>query len=139
MIYERSAGVLIYREIKGFREYLILHYPGGHFEFAKGHMEKGETERETAERELHEETGIKKFEWVDGYREKINYKYRRKKDVMNKDVIFFLAKTDTKEVKLSFEHQGSMWLPYGKAHRKLTFNNAKNLLEKAEKHLGKVA
>ena len=136
MIYEKSAGVVIFNENNGKRDYLILHYPGGHFDLPKGHLEKGETEEQAAERELHEETGINEFEWIPGYREKINYRYRRGKNIMNKDVIFFLVKTETEEVKLSHEHQGSVWLPYEEAREKLTFENAKQLLEKAEKHLG---
>ena len=117
------------------REYLLLHYPGGHFDFPKGHVEKDETERETALRELKEETGIEKITWIEGYREKIHYIYRRTENLMSKDVIFFLARTRQKKIKLSFEHKGSVWLPYKEAHEKLTFKTAKDLLKKAEKFL----
>jgi bis(5'-nucleosidyl)-tetraphosphatase len=135
MIYERSAGVLIYRQLKDSREYLILHYPGGHFEFPKGHMEGDETERETALRELKEETGLETIIWIEGYREKIHYEYHRGAELMSKDVIFFLARTRQKKVTISFEHKGSMWLPYKEALEQLTFKNAKDLLQKAEAHL----
>jgi bis(5'-nucleosidyl)-tetraphosphatase len=135
MTYERSAGIVIYRELKEGREYLLLHYPGGHFDFPKGHIEKGESEREAALRELREETGMDKIVWIEGYREKIHYIYRRGEEMMSKDVIFFLARTPQKKITISFEHKGSEWLPYREAYAKLTFENAKKLLEKAENML----
>ena len=135
MIYERSAGILIFRQMDEAREYLILHYPGGHFDFPKGHVEKDESERETALRELKEETGIGKITWIEGYREIIHYDYRRGENMMSKDVIFFLARTRQKKVTISFEHKGFSWLPYKEALDKLTFGSAKDLLKKAEKFL----
>jgi 8-oxo-dGTP pyrophosphatase MutT (NUDIX family) len=137
MIYERSAGILIYRQLKEGREYLLLHYPGGHFDFPKGHIEKDESDRVTALRELKEETGIEQIVWIEGYREKIHYIYRRGSEMMSKDVIFFLARTRQKKVRISFEHQASLWLPYNEAYQKLTFRNAKDLLKKAETLLKK--
>ncbi len=139
MIYEQSAGILIFRQLQDSREYLLLHYPGGHFDFPKGHVEKGETEHETAYRELKEETGIEKIVWIEGYREKIQYLYRRNQEMMSKDVIFFLARTSQKKVTISHEHQGSLWLPYKEALEKLTFKTAKDLLKKAESFLKKHA
>jgi len=132
MIYERSAGVVTFRQMKNGREYLLLHYPGGHFDFPKGHMEKDESERETALRELKEETGIAEITWIEGYREKIHYDYHRGENLMSKDVIYFLGRTRQKKVTISFEHKGSEWLPYDEALQKLTFASAKDLLKKAE-------
>ena len=63
---EFSAGVILYRQLKDSREYLLLHYPGGHFDFPKGHLEQDETEREAAYRELKEETGIDRVIWKIG-------------------------------------------------------------------------
>lgn len=135
MIYERSAGIIIFRQLGEGREYLLLHYPGGHIDFPKGHMEKDETERETALRELKEETGLEKITWIEGYREKIHYDYHRGENLMSKDVIFFLARTTQKKITISFEHRGSFWLPYQEAVDKLSFASAKDLLRKAEKFL----
>lgn len=137
MIYERSAGVILYRQLNTYREYLLLHYPGGHFDFPKGHLEKDETEREAAYRELKEETGIEKIVWIEGYREKIHYMYRHERNLMSKEVVFFMARTTQKKVKLSHEHQGSVWLSFKEASEKLTFASAKDLLKKAEKFFNK--
>lgn len=135
MNHETSAGIVIYRETKTGREYLLLHYPGGHFDFPKGHLEAGETEREAAYRELQEETGIKKIIWIEGFREKIHYFFQHKSEKISKDVYFFLARTDQKKVTLSFEHMGSIWLPYEEAHKKTTYQTAKDVLKKAENFL----
>lgn len=136
-LHEHSAGVVLYRQMKEGREYLLLHYPGGHFDFAKGHIEGEESEQEAAYRELKEETGIENIIWIDGYKEKIEYIYRRFGEMSLKDVVFFLARTEQKKVIISHEHQGSVWLPYKEALQKLTFQSAKDLLSKAEKAITK--
>ena len=55
---ERSAGFIVYRlDDDGSRKYLLLDY-GRHWDFPKGHLEKGEDDLAAAMRELTEETGI---------------------------------------------------------------------------------
>lgn len=137
MIQETSAGIVIYRQLNHGREYLLLHYPGGHFDFPKGHIEKDESEHEAAYRELQEETAIQKIVWIEGFRHKIHYFYHRNQELMSKDVIFFLARTTQKKVTVSFEHKGYIWLPYEEALDKITFQTAKDVLKKAENFLKK--
>lgn len=132
---EKSCGILLFRVKDGTILYLLLHYPSGHWDLPKGHIEKGESEHETAARELLEETGIADINFIKGFREEISYEYKRAKKLSNKQVVFFLAKTELEDIKLSHEHKGFKWLPYGPAFNKLTFDNAKNLLKKAKKFL----
>lgn len=134
MMYEKSCGIVIFKE-NGNREYLLLHYPGGHWDLPKGHVEKGEDEKQTALRELEEETGITKVELISGYREVISYKYHRGKQLSTKEVVYFLGKTKENAIRISDEHQDFIWLPYTEAVEKLTFENAKELVRKAEKKL----
>lgn len=135
-IYEQSAGFVILREDKkGQRLYLLLHYPGGHIDFPKGHIEKGETKIEAALRELEEETGISKVKLMEGYKEKIHYFYKHQGKLMSKDVFFYLALTKQKNVNISFEHKNYYWLPYEEALQKITFENSKQLLRKAEEFM----
>lgn len=54
----KSCGVLVYRDADSVREYLLVLQSGGSWSIPKGHMEPGETETETALRELLEETGL---------------------------------------------------------------------------------
>jgi 8-oxo-dGTP pyrophosphatase MutT (NUDIX family) len=132
---EKSCGALIFREEAGKRLYLLLHYVGGHWDFPKGHAETGEAEERTARREIAEETGIRSLQFVPAFRERISYSFRREGGLVPKHVVFFLAKTGAKGVRLSKEHTGFGWFGYSEAKKRLTFGNAKKLLEKAEARL----
>lgn len=132
---EKSCGIVLFRTERHKNLFLLLHYPGGHFDFPKGHMEKGETEHQTAIRELEEETGIKDVKFIEGFREPISYTYRRGKKLSNKLVVFFLAQTIAKDVSISHEHQDFIWLSYEEALEKVTFDNARNLLIKSNEFL----
>ncbi|MFW5952797.1 MAG: bis(5'-nucleosyl)-tetraphosphatase [Candidatus Natronoplasma sp.] len=136
MLEEVSAGVLVYREERPVK-YLLLHYPAGHWDFPKGHIEENESMKETALRELREETGICKdeVELRSGFRETIDYLYKKRGELSHKKVIFFLGRTEKEEVEISREHQGYIWLPFEKAKQKVTFRNARKLLEKSQNFL----
>jgi bis(5'-nucleosidyl)-tetraphosphatase len=132
---EISAGAVIFRRTKFGPEFLILQYEQGHWDFVKGNIEKGEDEKETVKREIEEETGIARARFVDGFRETIKYLYRWKGQSIFKIVIFYLAETRQKKVKLSYEHIGYNWLPYQEALQSLTFRNSKEVLRKANEFI----
>jgi bis(5'-nucleosidyl)-tetraphosphatase len=136
MLNEKSCGAVVY--VKGSEvKYLLLQYEAGHWDFVKGNVEEGENEQETTVRELREETGIMDARFIDGFREKISYFYKRQGATVYKEVVFFLMETKTSEIKLSFEHVGFDWLTYENTMRKLTFKNAKDVLQKAHDFLKK--
>ncbi len=134
MLNEKSCGAVVYAK-NGEVNYLALHYEAGHWDFVKGNVEQVETEKETALRELTEETGITGAKFIDGFREKIVYFYKRQGATVYKEVVFFLIEASTKNVELSFEHIGFDWLPYQQAMKKLTFKNARDVLQKAHEFL----
>lgn len=148
---EKSAGAIIFRVENGVRYFLLLHYPainrkGGHWEFPKGHVEAGENEEETMRREINEETGIDQLKIIPGFKEYIKYFFRKKQDEKIKTqkptwifklVVFFVAETETKEIKLSHEHIGFAWLPIDEAIKLTTFKNSKELLKKANEFIEK--
>ena len=127
-----SAGIILFNENDGVRRYLLLNYPTGHWDFIKGGIEDGEIPYETSIRETKEETGITDIEFVDGYKEEVEYFFRVKNDDIHKKVFFFLAKTNSINVELSHEHNDFIWLDYESALRKLTYENATTILRKAE-------
>ena len=135
MIKETSAGAVLLCNTSGKNEFLLLNYPQGHWDFVKGKMEVGETPHETVRREMREETGISNFQLIDGFEEYVEYNFRFKNEAVHKKVIFFLAKTDMKKISLSHEHNDYLWLGYNDALKKITFENAKNVLAKANKFL----
>ena len=131
MPFEKSAGAVIFRKEDSQIYYLLLHYTPGHWDFPKGHIEKGENLIQTVRREVEEETGIKDIKIASGFKEWIKYFFRVEGKNIFKIVTFFLAETQTKEVKISFEHKGFKWLPYEEALEQLNFKNAKEILKKA--------
>ncbi|HXX05849.1 MAG TPA: NUDIX domain-containing protein [Candidatus Bathyarchaeia archaeon] len=135
MLEERSAGAILYRESSTGNLYLLLNYPSGHWDFVKGNIEKGEMVKETVVREIQEETGITDVNFVEGFEDKVEYHYQRDGQLVHKEVIFFLAKTKTENVKLSHEHHGFIWLDFNSALKKLTYKTAQNMLKKI-KELG---
>ncbi len=133
---ERSAGAVLFRDEEQ-RLYLLLHYQAKHWDFPKGNIEKGEEELDTVRREVREESGIDDIEFIDGFKMISEYYYKRANRLIHKQVVFYLAKTEQKEVRLSHEHIDYAWLPYGEALDRLTFENSKRILQKAEEFLSK--
>lgn len=146
VVWEVSIGAIIFRKKNGQREYLLLHYPSGHFDFVKGHIEVNETEEMTLQRETQEETGIAsvvtfpyrlstRFFYVAKGNER-EKRLRSKHGVwIFKQVHFYPTETDVQEIKISHEHTGFLWLPYREALAKVTFENAKRVLQRTEEYL----
>lgn len=133
-VHEKSCGIILYKMQGKNREYLLLHYPGGHWDFPKGHVEEQDASEEaTARRELKEETGLTDIEIKPLYKEQMYYEFKRANtELVKKIVVYFLAEAKHLDIKISFEHRGFVWLPYNKGMKQLTFDNARNLLKKAE-------
>ena len=137
MIEETSAGIVLFRKEESKNLFLLLHYPSGHWDFVKGKMEKGESIHETAIRETKEETGITDVTFLNNFEEWIEYNFQYQGELVQKKVVFFLAETNTKDVEISHEHSGYTWVDYNTAMEKTTFDNAKNVLTKAQMLLSK--
>ncbi|MBU7017244.1 MAG: NUDIX domain-containing protein [Theionarchaea archaeon] len=127
---EESCGAVIYHS----DEFLLLHYEAGHWDFPKGNREKGETKLETARREIEEETGLTDLEFTD-FEEEISYFYRREGKTIYKTVTYFLARSFSKKITISWEHKGYEWLTYEKALDRITFQNAREILEAAQSYV----
>ena len=141
---ERSAGAVIFRKEKGNILYLLLHYEEGHWDFPKGHIEKGEKTEDAIRREVEEETGIRDLDFVEGFKKTIKYMYKwppkaKKQEFHMKFVVFWLAETSFTEVTLSNEHVNSDWLPYLQALERLTFKTAKDVFKAAHEFLSTAA
>jgi 8-oxo-dGTP pyrophosphatase MutT (NUDIX family) len=95
MTYEKSCGAVLFtRRGKSIR-YVIVHQRRGSWGFPKGHVEAGETERETALREIYEEVGIRP-RLIDGFREESRYMLPR--STIRKTVVLFLAEYENQKI-----------------------------------------
>ncbi len=128
---EKSCGCII---INDKDEVLLIHHNAGHWDFPKGHVEEGETEIETATREVKEETNID-VEVDETYR--YSTKYSPKEDVV-KEVIYFLAKniSDNKQAQLE-EVSEVKWFNFNDAIKQITFDNSRDILIQLKKDLEK--
>ena len=132
--YERSIGAIIFRfgePPSRERYFLLLRYPGGYWEFARGHVEDGERERTTARRELSEETGITNARFLPGFRERYRFQFQRDGSTITKDAIIYLAEVSRWTVRVSDEHFGYVWMPGREALRALRFENSRAVLRRA--------
>ena len=118
---------------------LIRHGNGGHWAFPKGHVEPGETEEETARREIREETGI---EAVLDTRFRASVRYSPGPGI-TKDVIYFLGEATSGTLRLQAEEiAAARWLPEMEARRLVTYDNDRQVFEQAAAYLrrrGKVS
>ena len=62
----------------------------------------------------------------------IHYDYEFRGEKHEKDVDFFLVKVADEEVQLSHEHQDHVWLEFDAAIKKITFDNARDVVIAAE-------
>lgn len=141
---ERSAGAVIFRKEGGRTLFLLLRYPARassrskreYWDFPKGHIDSGETIEDTVKREVQEETGLTDIKLKEGFQIKIRYYLTKNNQKVLKTVVFLLAETKTKDIKISDEHTGFQWLSYEEALKQLMFKNARNILQKADEFIG---
>ena len=98
MRYVLKAGTIVFSSASP--EKILVLYQQKHrdFSFPKGHMEIGESETETATRELLEETNTK-AEIIEGFRRQIEYPMPKQKDVI-KQAVYFLGRFQSGKAKV---------------------------------------
>lgn len=130
MNYEKSCGAIIYRKYHGNTEILLIKsVKSGHWSFPKGHVEEGETEEETANREIKEETGLDVL--LDtGFRETVTYSPKRN---TKKTVVYFVGMATSHDlVPQKDEIAEIKWLEIGQAQNVLSYDNDRIIVNKAK-------
>ena len=130
MTYEKSCGaIVVRRNAENIEILLIRSAKNGHWSFPKGHVEPGESERQTAKREIMEETSID-VEILPHFREVMTYS---PKEGVQKDVVYFLASPKNTDFA---PQQGEIaqvsWVNMAPLPDVLTYDNDKQLFVKAE-------
>jgi diadenosine hexaphosphate hydrolase (ATP-forming) len=111
-----AGGVVWRRNSKGALEILLIQDAKDRWTIPKGHIEKGETAKETAEREIKEETGLQKMS-MQNWLGKINFRYRRQQSLvlMTTEIFLVEAKGDTDDLKPEEWMRGLKWFPASEA------------------------
>lgn len=111
---------------------LVLHNgPFQYWAFPKGRQNKGESYKETAIREIIEETGQSDFEIIRRLISDSIYFPKRGTKTIIKKVVFYLVRFNSKKVTLSSEHAKWLWVTYDEALSLLIFENYKRVLKES--------
>lgn len=139
MTFEKSCGALVIRhDAQTGNDYILMirHRPGGYRSFPKGHVEPGETERETAMREVMEETSVR-ITLIPDFRHVVCY---TPAPAVEKEVVYFLARTEQTDIR---PRRGEIaqveWVPLLQAERYLTHDNDKRVLQAARNKLNAIS
>lgn len=128
MKYEKSCGSVIYKLENKSIYILLIKHNKGHWSFPKGHMETGETEYQTAIREVKEETNLD-IKIYDGFRYVTTYS---PKENVIKDVVYFLSTPINSEIKPQLEEvQKIEWVSENEAKNIVTYEEDIKILYEA--------
>ena len=129
---EKSCGAVVYRKDADGLRFLLEHMVQGHTSIPKGHVEPGETEEETALREIREETNLD-VTLDTGFRHVITYSPGP--DTV-KDVVFFAAEAKPgRMVNQESEVASLEWMPFDRALEALTHESDRETLRRARDYL----
>ena len=131
---EYSCGAIVFSRASGRLLYVIVQEMEGAWSFPKGHMEAGETEEETAYREVYEETGLRPA-FIPGFLERDEYDLAEKPG-FRKRVTYFLADAgNASPAPQPEEIRQILSLPYEEALGLFEHAGTRRILEAANRFL----
>ncbi len=133
-LYEKSCGAIVfYRAPEEVKVLLVKNKNGRYWSFPKGHVELGENERQTACREIKEETNLD-VKLHPGFRETSDYcPFGR----VRKRVVFFLAEAFTDKVRIQeSEIDYYIWVSFERAKELCCYDNDLRVIDRAQRYLG---
>lgn len=121
---EPTAGGIVYRKNGKNVEILLIQDAKDRWTIPKGHIEEGEQAKETAEREIKEETGLQKVK-VLNWLGKINFRYRRQQSLvlMTTDIFLVEAQGDTNKLQPEDWMNGIKWFSSKEALDKIEYED----------------
>jgi 8-oxo-dGTP pyrophosphatase MutT (NUDIX family) len=136
---EESFGVIPLRKTKeGWEVFLVCLKSGSHWGFPKGHKEKEETAKETALRELKEETSLEVVSFIQDKPLIEEYFYEKEGKKSEKKVTFFLCLVQGRAAVQKKEILEGEWVLLSEAELKITYPSSRKILKLVEKILKKL-
>ena len=134
MIYEKSCGAVIFTRMNNEIKYLLIRNLAGIYGFPKGHVEQGETEEQTALREVFEEVGLA-VKLVSGFRCEDEHPIPQKENTM-KQIVYFLGEYSNQEFTYQKEElTDALLTDYETAMTLFQFDSSKRILTEANNFL----
>jgi ADP-ribose pyrophosphatase YjhB (NUDIX family) len=131
VVREPTSGGVVWRRSKktGEVEILLIQDAKDRWTIPKGHIEPEENARDTAEREIHEETGLKEMK-VMNWLGKINFRYRRQNSLvlMTTQIYLVRALGDTDDLKKEEWMNGIAWVSAKEAMDKIEYEDIGKLM-----------
>jgi len=126
VVREPTAGGIVFRHHPKTKtvEILLIQDAKNRWTIPKGHIEEGESARQTAEREIKEETGLKQMK-VMGWLGKINFRYRRGSSLvlMTTEIYLVQAQGETDKLKPEDWMNGIKWFSATEALDKIEYED----------------
>ena len=134
MNYEKSCGAVVFTKIDNCIKYLLIQNLTGIYGFPKGYVEDGESEIQTALREVFEEVGIK-VELINGFRTEDEHLIPHKENTMKK-IVYFLGEYSNQDFSYQKEELSNAELvDYETALTLFQFESSKRILKEANDFL----
>ena len=134
MMYEKSCGAVVFTRMNNEIQYLLIRNLTGIYGFPKGHVEQGETEEQTALREVFEEVGLT-VKLVPGFRSEDEHPIPQKENTM-KQIVYFLGEYSNQEFTYQIEElTDALLTDYETAMTLFQFDSSKRILTEANNFL----
>jgi len=134
----KAAGAICYlKQGKDILFLVLRSSTHGEWGPPKGKEEGGESDVETATRELYEEAGLRRASFEPGFREVMKYAIDKKGKSTPKEVVYFLCHIESDDVTLSDEHTEAHWGTLSEIEVMIPHDDMKEIFRRAKKHIEK--